>query len=90
MKFKAGDLVRCISVDGLGNPKIVVGEIYTVSYLDGQYIHIKDIHIKDKSVPRGGFFSSRFVLSQIMDATEYEDIMAGQEIYSELEGSNGR
>lgn len=81
MKFKAGDLVRCISVDGLGNPKIVVGEIYTVSYLDGQYIHITD-----KSVPAGGFFSSRFVLLQTMDATEYEDIMAGTEIYEKLEG----
>lgn len=84
MGFKAGDLVRCISVDGLGAPKIVVGEIYTVSYSDGKYIHIKD-----KSVPGGGFFHSRFVLSQIMDTTEYDDIMAGQEIYSKLEGSNG-
>lgn len=80
--MKAGDLVECVSIEGLRNPKIVVGEIYTISFLEGDYIYI---HIKDVSEPGGGYFPKRFVpLHTVLDASEYDDIIAGQEIYEEL------
>lgn len=42
----------------------------------------------------GGYYTRRFDLicsiqPQPLSSAEYDDIMAGQEIYSELEGSNG-
>lgn len=78
--MKAGDLVECIDVSNLRNHKIVVGEIYEISYLDGQYVHLEGV-----TEPGGGFLPFRFIPAHTgMDASEYDDIMAGQEIYEEL------
>lgn len=80
--FEPGDIV---SFKGSTPTSTFVIERIEINF-GGTYIYLENVS--------GGYYPNRFnlicsVQPQPLSSTEYEDIMAGQEIYSELEGSNG-
>lgn len=47
MKFKKGDKIICIDNWNGGIPSIVVGDIYTVTKVDGKLLALKEINELD-------------------------------------------
>ncbi len=76
IKFKEGDIVRCI--DSSDNSDIKINTIYVIKFFDKEYSELNDFvdltiyNFRDNEVASKGFYSWRFKKVSKKDLTEKE------------------